>query len=507
MPLIRSDIVPPGRLSVFGLSLLAIHVVGMVLVGFSRQQLPVLTELATIAGVVAIPLCAWSLSRWIDRAIKQLSVAELLKVLLRIVVAVLAIALLPVYFRILKTLPLPVIGRVLEVATATLSIAVLSGMVLLGFGVADLLYLLTKGIRKISTRLMLLVLVAALGTFFWLTFLGLQSRALLGWAIEQGHLVTIFHEIPWMERLSRAWVGTLAGAISLELPFIIIMAWRFGRKATSDIRALNHGFARVSAGILDKPVQVDGSDEIAEMQKGFNKMLNAVRERRFLETAFGRYVSPHILEKLRREPDLSQWEGEKVQATILFSDIRGFTELSAKLAPESVIRLLNRYFAIMIDVVSRYEGYINKFVGDAIMVIWNTPVDDSDHAERAIICAAAMQEALVQANEQDSFDGIRLEMGIGISTGYVIAGNLGNQQVAEFTVIGDAVNVANRACAVAKGGEIVLTRQSFEAATAGHGDSRMQRQIRCDDLGEVELKGKGFTPLLRLDRTDLDHLI
>jgi class 3 adenylate cyclase len=495
----RTHFKKEGRLVAWALGLLLAHVMGMLLAGFTLGRIPFLTNALIGAGLLAIPLCSWLVSRTVDRFITRLPFRDVVLASLRIFLAVVAIALLPSFFQVLQALPLPLIGRVLELSTALLSIAVMSGLVLLGFGVADLLFLFTARFKRLSSRLMFLLLLAALGTFLWLTLLSLQSHAILTWAIEQGHLEDFVPETSWLSKLGGAFVGSIAGALSLELPFILIMAWRFGQNATRGIKALSKGFNRVAEGDLRKPVPVIGSDEIADMQRHFNDMLDAVRERRFLETAFGRYVSPVILEHIRHTPDSAQWAGEKVEATVLFSDVRGFTEMSARLAPEEVIQLLNVYFSLLIEVVTRFDGYINKFIGDAMMVVWNAPISDEQHALRALACAAAMQEALEKANDEGQFGDVLVQTGIGLNSGEVVAGNLGNEKVAEFTVIGDAVNVASRACSAAEGGKVAFPRATLEAAEKAAGQS-----IACIDLGEMELKGKGPTPMFALgERADV----
>jgi adenylate cyclase len=266
------------------------------------------------------------------------------------------------------------------------------------------------------------------------------------------------------------------------------MAWRFGRKATRGLDALHDGFGRVAEGKYDEPVPVSSKDEVGDMLRGFNAMLETARERQFLENAFGRYVSPVVLAELRAKGESSLYNGERRDATVLFSDICGFTAMSASLPPERVIAVLNAYMSRMIDTIARFDGYINKFVGDAIMVVWNAPLDQPDHAKQALGCAKAMQEELAAANAEGLFgDTPDLEMGIGINTGPLVAGNLGNERQVEFTVLGDTVNVASRACGHATAGSIVMTSAVVEAA-----------EVDAVSLGEVEVKGKGKMELFAL---------
>jgi class 3 adenylate cyclase len=272
----------------------------------------------------------------------------------------------------------------------------------------------------------------------------------------------------------------------------MVMAWRVGRRATGGVAVLRAGFDRVARGDFEHPVAVQGNDEFAAMQRGFNDMLAAARERQFLERAFGRYVSPVVLDRLRTSGTHAMLVGERRVATVMFSDIRGFTALSATLAPEQVIAVLNAYMSLMIETIARYDGYINKFVGDAIMVVFNVPLDQPDHALRAVACARAMQRELADANARGLF-GERLEMGVGINTGSLVAGNLGNERQVEFTVLGDTVNVASRACGKAGAGEVVLTAAAREAAGAS---------APATSLGRVALKGKGEVELFQLALDD-----
>lgn len=464
----------------------------MALAGFTRGA-GLLAWLAGVAGLIAVPLCSWQLVRRLDGRADRLGRRSFFAAALRIVGGLIGVGVAPAVYNFLAHAPLPLIGRVLELATAALSVVVMSGLGLFALGTADLLYLSTWRVRRFSTRLMVLLLFTSFGTFFWLSFVGLQTRDAVLWAVRQGHLEAWAAWIDWLSKSASAYLGTLAGALGLELPFLLILAWRFGRNATRGLKVLVRGFARVAQGDYEQPVPVHGRDEVAGMQRGFNAMLEAARERHFLETAFGRYVSPAVLERMR-QGDGGMLSGERRVATVMFSDIRGFTALTANLTPEQVIAVLNTYMSRMIDTIARYDGYINKFVGDAIMVVFNVPLDQDDHALRALACAQAMQDELARDNAEGIFGSVgRIEMGIGINTGPLVAGNLGNERQVEFTVLGDTVNVASRACTHAEAGQVVLTPSVADAIAD---ESRAALQL--ESLGEHEVKGKGRMIFLAL---------
>lgn len=471
--------------------LLGAYLIGMLLAGFTKGRVGVALTSATL-GFLAVPFCSWEASRLADWVVRRaLRQAALTGALLRVALGVGAIALLPRLYSMLSHLPLPAIGRVVELTAIFLSIGVATGMILVALGVADLLTTVTSGFRHTSTRLMALLLATSAGSLLWLSFIGAQVAGLLDWAVAQGHLNSYQEALERVQHLARSYVGVFAGAIGLELPFVLLLAWRFGQNATHGIKALREGFERVGDGDLDEPIAVEGNDEIADMQRGFNDMLKAARERRFLETAFGRYVSPAVLDRLRAQREAGAVGTEKRTATVMFTDIRGFTRLSSELGPEEVIALLNRYMAVLIEVAARHEGYINKFIGDAIVVVWNAPLDQPDHAARALRCAREMQQALARANAERAFGTRTVEMGVGLNTGDLVMGNLGNERVVEFAIIGDTVNVASRCCSQAPARKVVCTEAVLHAARAH--DAIAIEGFRS--LGPVELKGKGAVEL------------
>lgn len=493
-----------ARIVTAGAALLAGHLVAMGLAGFTQGGAMV-PWLATVTGLVSAAIFAFELTRVVDVGFERTTRTPILGALGRVVAGVALVAVIPAAYELVSDLPLPRIGRILELGSVALSVAVLAGLALFSLGVADAVYLTTSRLRQLSTRLMYLLVVTAVGTFLWLSLVGMQAHAALQWAIRAGHLEGYVDLFAWLSRSASMALGGLAGAIGFELPFVLVMAWRFGRRATVGIAALREGFGRVARGDYDHPVAVSGHDEFAAMASGFNDMLAAARERQFLERAFGRYVSPVVLDRLRRSGANTHLAGERRVATVMFSDIRGFTALSATLAPEQVIAVLNAYMSLMIETIARYDGYINKFVGDAIMVVFNVPLDQPDHALRALACARAMQRELAAANARNAF-GERLEMGVGINTGSLVAGNLGNERQVEFTVLGDTVNVASRACGKAGAGEVVLTAAAFDAARVVAGELGASAPA-AKTLGPVALKGKGEVELhtLSLDEGAWDR--
>lgn len=169
------------------------------------------------------------------------------------------------------------------------------------------------------------------------------------------------------------------------------------------------------------------------------------RKRGELSSVLGKVVSSEVMLELLKDPDTAELEGKRAEITILFSDIRGFTTLSEKLAPDEVSKRLNQYFNKMEPIIHKHRGTLDKFMGDGIMAIFGAPVQHEDHALLAVKAALDMQEKLVELNKEwEKEDRPTFSMGIGINTGFCFVGNLGSKKRIQYTAIGDAVNIASR---------------------------------------------------------------
>lgn len=211
------------------------------------------------------------------------------------------------------------------------------------------------------------------------------------------------------------------------------------------------------------------------------------REKRRVRDLFGRYVSPDYVSQLADNYQNVKLGGERLPVTLLFSDIRGFTSLSEKLDPETVIEMLNAYLDKMAEVVFRHGGTLDKFIGDAVMAFWNAPVPVEDHARRAVEAALDMLEELEALNASWEATGAQtqLRIGIGVNTGEAIVGNIGSlTRKLDYTAIGDTVNLASRLEGLNKeyGSSIIVSEATLAALPADAYDARA--------IDEVKVKGK-----------------
>jgi adenylate cyclase len=208
------------------------------------------------------------------------------------------------------------------------------------------------------------------------------------------------------------------------------------------------------------------------------------REKRKVKRLFGRYVSKDVYDRLIEHPELAELGGGRREMTVLFSDIRGFTSVTEKGNPEELVSQLNEYFTRMVDVVFRHKGTVDKFVGDMVMALFGAPVDDVDHAEHAVAAAVDMVRELGALNEKWAGEGRGwLDIGIGVNSGEMIAGNIGSSSIMSYTVIGDNVNLGSRLESLNKE---YRTRIIISDATR----TRLTGKYDIRPLGEVVVKGK-----------------
>ena len=194
-----------------------------------------------------------------------------------------------------------------------------------------------------------------------------------------------------------------------------------------------------------------------------------IRQEALIRGNFERFFAPHLAARIAAEPDRLRPGGERRRIAVLFSDIRGFTSIAARLSPDETARLLTEYFTEMADCVFRQGGTLDKFIGDAVLAQWGAPISEPDDADRALRAALDMMAALERLNTRWRGQGRpELQIGIGVNHGDAFAGYLGSERRLEFTIIGDTVNAAHRLCGEAEGGEILVTQSFREALTEPH---------------------------------------
>ena len=198
------------------------------------------------------------------------------------------------------------------------------------------------------------------------------------------------------------------------------------------------------------------------------------KEKQRVRNLFGKYVSPDVMEKVLGQDQEISLFGEKKNLTVLFADIRGFTSFSERNTPEDTFVFLNRILSIMTGAVFKHKGTLDKFIGDEVMAIYGAPVEDPDHQLHAVLSAVDMMKDVRDFTSD-------VQIGIGINTGEMMIGNVGTEKRMEYTVIGDAVNLAARIEGETGGGDIFIGEETYES---------VREKVKCEHLGEFEVKGK-----------------
>jgi class 3 adenylate cyclase/DNA-binding NarL/FixJ family response regulator len=259
-----------------------------------------------------------------------------------------------------------------------------------------------------------------------------------------------------------------------------------------DMMAKGLGYAEIASTLgttqeaVDRQVtelfgRLAGDGAGAGLVDEFKRLHAAVVEQATSRATLASFVPQQVVDRLTAQPDVAI-EPQEVEVSVLFSDIRGFSTIAERLAARDVAAVVGRHLSAMAEVVAAHGGTIDKFQGDAVMAVFGAPEPQDDHAERALRCAIAMQMRQRELNAEGwGVDGLpSLDVGIGVNTGQVIAGTVGGGGRLEYTVVGDAVNVASRLQAEAEGGEIVASSTTVVAAPA----------ISCEPVGARQVKGR-----------------
>ena len=222
-------------------------------------------------------------------------------------------------------------------------------------------------------------------------------------------------------------------------------AYLSARSTTEPLVEMARAVRKVGEGDFNQSVSVSRADEIGEVAAAINQMVKGLKEGDFVKSTFKRFVAARVVEQLIREPERLKLRGEKKELTVCFWDLSGFTPLSEKLEPERLVEIVNEYLGAVTDVIFAHEGTLDKYEGDAIMAFWGAPVDQADHALRACRAALDSLTALRLLSIKLERSGRpSLGMRIGINTGPMVVGTMGSAVRMDYTVMGDAVNLASR---------------------------------------------------------------
>ena len=306
--------------------------------------------------------------------------------------------------------------------------------------------------------------------------LGIRPRLLLAWAVSSGIPLLGLTTAPL--RSTGTSTETMAALALIGLVVGLFTIAVAANTIAQPLDAVRRALGRVADGDLDLDLDVDDGGEVGQVQSGFNRMVSGLRERQELQDLFGRHVGHEVAaQALERGTDLG---GEARRASVIFVDLIGSTAMAEVLPPGEVVATLNAFFQAVVDTVTAEGGWVNKFEGDGALCVFGVPGFQPDHEARALRAARLLRVRLAEVGR----DHPGLDAGIGVSSGTVVAGNVGTEERFEYTVIGRAVNEAARLTDLAKQrpGRVLA---SASAVRAG-GDE----QAHWVDRGRVGLRGQ-----------------
>jgi len=276
--------------------------------------------------------------------------------------------------------------------------------------------------------------------------------------------------------------GLIAFVVSIFVA--VIFAYFLSKLVSSSLSVLCDTVKSIGKGDYSSRSALLTRDEFNELSIAINQMAKGLEERERLKIGFTRYVSQYALEELLKLDKPITLEGERKKVTILFTDLRDFTKMAEELPPEDVLKLLNEYYQEMIEVIFKYGGTLDKFIGDGMMVEFGAPLEDKLQELHAVLAAVHMQLHLDRLSDKWEKGGKkRFFMGVGIHTGLAVLGNIGSERRMEYTAIGDTVNVASRLERATKkiDKRIIVSNTVYE---------KVKDHFIFEDLKKVEIPGR-----------------
>jgi class 3 adenylate cyclase len=244
---------------------------------------------------------------------------------------------------------------------------------------------------------------------------------------------------------------------------------------------LFQSIGNISRGNLNVSIPQDPWTEWGQLGGTLQEMLESLREKERISLILGKVVDPHAARKILAEKDYFSLKGERRECTLLRADLKGFNTLSENMAPEALVEALNQYFSIINDVVFKHEGMLDRFIGDTAIAVWGAPFTHEDKEARAVKAALEIQEALRDFNISRIKKGHPpFTVGIGIHTGTLVAGNLGSNKHYDYSIIGEALHVVARLCAMAAPGQTVVSEETYV---------KIKTDVKANPLNPIAVKG------------------
>jgi len=292
-----------------------------------------------------------------------------------------------------------------------------------------------------------------------------------------GYVAVRYSEKAW-EALAERLLKRIFLAASLVIVLAGMLIFWIAGKLSRPIEKLAAAADQVANGDYSIHLTVQGNDEISDATRQFNHMVEELAHKESMRNAFGKYLNPKLVSEVF-EGSSGQLENSTQEVTVLFADMVGFTSFSESAEPAEIVDVLNKHFEVFHRIIDYFGGHVDKYIGDAVMAVFNHPNEDTEHARHASLAAIAMTVACQKLGVLRQ-NGEPISFRVGLNCGQVIVGSIGAAERLEYTVIGDTVNIASRMGGLGQGGEVVVSRASYAHFNEG---------FVFDSMGERNVKG------------------
>ena len=302
--------------------------------------------------------------------------------------------------------------------------------------------------------------------------------------VTVGYTMVTFSQAVMVQSLRQS-IHAIIGATILIILLGIAMAFALGKRIYEPIDQLVDASRAIGNGEFKFRFKERRDDELGQLMSAFNDMAEGMLEKSQVMDALSRYVSPGVAKEILANLNDVELSGKRIDGSVIFADIVGFTQIAEEIRPEEIVSILNKYFSLLTRACELNHGMVDKYLGDGIMLVFGAPQPDDNHRFHAISCGLLMQRLVDHENLQREKQGLfPVKFRIGINSGIMLAGNMGSRERMEYTVVGDTVNLASRLCSISNSGQIVISRDMYlhpnveERVIAGEYQSIRLRGIR-----------------------------
>ena len=286
-----------------------------------------------------------------------------------------------------------------------------------------------------------------------------------------------------MEQSLRQSIHAIIGATILIILLGIAMAFALGKRIYEPIDQLVDASRAIGNGEYKFRFKERRDDELGQLMSAFNDMAEGMLEKSQVMDALSRYVSPGVAKEILANLNEVELSGKRIDGTVIFADIAGFTQIAEEIGPEEIVSILNKYFSLITRACELNHGMVDKYLGDGIMLVFGAPQPDENHRFHAISCALLMQRLVDHENTQREQHGLfPIKFKIGINSGLMLAGNMGSRERMEYTVVGDAVNLASRLCSISNSGQIVISKDLYQ-------HPNVEERVIAGEYQSIHLRG------------------